>query len=73
MILSENYKKRLGELSGIKKENKDIEWEYQIRIIDEPIFYKRIKGEEKWTFTTIKDFALNAHKHKIIEWNNDIK
>jgi predicted secreted Zn-dependent protease len=45
------------------------EWEYQIRYIDGPVFYKRKKGETTWSFTTDKEFAENAHKCKIIKWD----
>lgn len=52
------------------EEVKKTEYEYQIRYIDGPLFYKRKKGEDTWSFTTDKEFTENAHNSKIIKWEN---
>lgn len=59
-------------LIEILNESKSVEYEYQIRYIDGPLFYKRKKGEDTWSFTTDKEFAENAHKSKIIKWDDKI-
>ena len=51
-------------------ESKKTEYEYQIRYIDGPIFYKREKGEDTWSFVGAEEFAENAHNSKIIKWDN---
>jgi hypothetical protein len=56
-------------LINILNESKEPEFEYQIRYIDTPVFYKRKKGDKTWGFTTDKEFAENAHKSKIIKWD----
>ena len=45
-------------------------FEYQIRNIGGPVFYKRKPGK-KWQFTTAEDFAENAHDSKIIKWKSE--
>jgi hypothetical protein len=50
-------------------EKKETQFEYQIRYIDGPVFYKRKEGDDKWSFTTDKEFAENAHKSKIVKWD----
>jgi len=45
-------------------------FEYQIRDINDPVFYKRKIGE-KWMFTTAEDFAENAHNSKIVKWTSE--
>jgi hypothetical protein len=45
------------------------EWEYQMRYIDGPVFYKRKKGDELWVFTNAEEFAENAHNSKIVKWD----
>lgn len=45
------------------------EWEYQIRYIDGPIFYKRKNKKDKWVFVNAEEFVKNAHKVKIIKWD----
>ncbi len=56
-------------LLDILNESKETECEYQIRYIDGPIFYKREKGEDTWSFTDAEEFAENAHNSKIIKWD----
>lgn len=53
----------------IREESK--EWEYQIRYIDGPIFYKRESGQDVWQFTTAEDFALNAPDGKLVKWEGN--
>jgi hypothetical protein len=43
-------------------------WEYQVRYIDGPVFYKRREGENTWCFVGAEEFVKNAHKSKIIKW-----
>ena len=57
-------------LMDILLENESTDFEYQIRYIDGPIFYKKKKDEDTWMFTTAEDFAENAHKSKIIKWED---
>jgi hypothetical protein len=42
-------------------------WEYQVRDIGGPVYYKRQKGE-KWSFTDEVDFYKNSNKNNIIKW-----
>lgn len=71
-MLSESYRNRIKTLSGIplnesKKDN--VSWEYQLRDIGGPTFYKRKKGEDNWVFTSAEDFALGlAEGGKLINW-----
>lgn len=76
-MLSESYKNRLKTLSGILNEDEEklkenkIEWEYQIRNIDGPVFYKRKKGDENWIFTTAEVFAQGISEGgKLIKQEN---
>lgn len=57
-------------LLNILNESKETEYEYQIRYIDGPIFYRREKGEDTWSFVGDEEFAENAHNSKIIKWDN---
>jgi hypothetical protein len=50
------------------EESKKDKWEYQIRYIDEPVFYKRKEGNSVWSFVGAEEFAENAYKSKIIKW-----
>lgn len=43
-------------------------YEYQVRLIDIPIFYKRKKGEDLWEFTTEKDFITNVRTSNLVDW-----
>ena len=56
-------------LLDILNESKETKCEYQIRYIDGPIFYKREKNEDTWSFTDAEEFAENAHNSKIIKWD----
>ena len=42
-------------------------YEYQVRDIDGPVYYKRIKGD-KWSFTDEVDFYKNCDKSNIVKW-----
>ncbi len=64
------YKKMKLSLLEILNETKKSDFEYQIRYIDGPIFYKRKKGDDVWSFTNAEEFAENAHKSKIIKWED---
>jgi hypothetical protein len=70
MFLSESYKSRMQSLAGIIVEaKKNIEYEFQIRDIGGPVFYKRKKGKSVWEFISSEDFAENCKDGKIIKWN----
>ena len=70
MFLSESYKSRIQSLAGIIVESKkNTEYEFQVRDIGGPIFYKRKKGESVWEFISSEDFEKNCKKGKIINWN----
>ena len=57
-------------LLDILNESKKTEYEYQIRYIGGPVFYKREKGEDTWYFVDAEEFAENAHNSKIIKWDD---
>lgn len=42
-------------------------WEYQVRDIGGPVYYKRQKGE-KWSFTDEVDFYKNSNKNNTVKW-----
>ena len=51
-------------------ENSD-KYEYQIRYIDGPNFYKRKCGEDTWSFINAEDFANEAPGNELIKWDKD--
>jgi len=71
-MLSESYKNKLKTLSGIpicESKKVDVSWEYQLRDVGGPVFYKRKSGED-WVFTSAEDFALGlAGGGKLVNWN----
>ena len=70
MILSEEYRRKMQKLAGIPiNESKEVEWEFQLRDIGGPVFYKRKKGEDDWQFISAEEFAENCHKGKLIKWS----
>lgn len=44
------------------------EYQYQIRWIGGPVYYKRKKGDVTWEFTTESDFAQNVKSSNLIDW-----
>ena len=72
-MLSESYRNRIKTLSGIpicESKNANVSWEYQLRDIDGPIFYKRKKGDRDWVFTSAEEFAEGiADGGKLINWS----
>lgn len=48
--------------------NKISKFEYQIRDIDGPVYYKRKKGSEVWSFTDCEDYSKNANDENIVKW-----
>jgi hypothetical protein len=77
-MLSETYRNRLKILSGILKEerenskNNKIDWEYQLRDVGGPIFYKRKKGDKNWMFTSAEEFAQGISEGgKLIRWKDE--
>jgi hypothetical protein len=67
--LSESYKKRLQDLSGILEESKSkTKYEYQVRDIGGDTFYKRTKGGKIWSFTNELDYCKNSNSKNIIKW-----
>lgn len=72
--LSESYKKRIIHLSGILAESKGgTQYEYQVRNIGGDVFYKRIKGDEVWSFTDEVDFYKNSNSKNTVEWEEPKK
>ena len=70
MFLSESYKSRIQSLAGIIVEaKKNVEYEFKIRDIGGPVFYKRKKGESIWNFISAEDFAENSQDGKLVKWN----
>lgn len=62
---------RMKILAGIPiKESKNIEWEFQLRDIGGPVFYKRKKGGD-WQFISAQEFAENCKSGKLIKWNEE--
>lgn len=55
-------------IKKILKEERET-YEYQVRYIDVPVFYKRKKGTDIWGFVTGEEFADNAHKIDIVKWD----
>lgn len=50
------------------EDNIDHEYQYQIRWIDGPEYYKRKKGDVTWEFTNASDFAQNVKSSNLIDW-----
>lgn len=46
------------------------EYQYQVRWIDGPAYYKRKKGEVVWIFTNELDFSKNVKSGNLIDWND---
>lgn len=73
-MLSESYRHRIKTLAGIPiNESKEVKWEYQVRDIDGPIFYKRKKGEKIWSFISAEEFAENCEKRDVVKWEEKKK
>lgn len=52
----------------LKEEVKKTEWEYQVRDIGgSDVFYKRKKGDKKWSFTDETDYYKNSSKNNRID------
>jgi len=70
MFLSESYKYRMQALAGIVIESKkNTEYEFQVRDIGGPVFYKRKKGESIWEFISAEDFSENCQNGKLVKWD----
>lgn len=52
------------------KESKEVKWEYQVREIGGPVYYKRKKGDKLWSFISAEEFAKDSHKGKLVKWKN---
>jgi len=75
-MLSESYKNKIKTLAGIplnESKEKGVEWEYQLRDIGGPVFYKRKKGEDAWMFISAEEFAKGCSKGKLIPWEEKDK
>lgn len=46
-------------------------YEYQIRWIDSPVYYKRAIGNDTWSFCTDKEFAENVTPNNLIVWKKE--
>jgi len=69
MSLSELNRMRI--LAGIPlNESKEVKWEFQLRDIGGPVFYKRKKGGD-WQFISAQEFAENCQSGKLIKWNEE--
>lgn len=69
MILSEEYKNKIKVLAGIPlSESKSVEWEFQLRDIGGPVFYKRKKEDKDWQFISAEEFAENCHSGRLVKW-----
>jgi hypothetical protein len=69
-MLSESYKNKIKILAGLTLfEGEKIEYEYQLRDIGGPVFYKRKKGNENWLFISAEEFADGcSNGGKVIKW-----
>lgn len=69
MSLSELNRMKI--LAGIQiNESKEVNWEFQLRDIGGPVFYKRKKGGD-WQFISAQEFAENCKNGKLIKWNEE--
>lgn len=50
------------------RENLSPKFEYQIRDIGGPVYYKRKTGDKIWSFTDSEDFSKNASDENTIEF-----
>tara|TARA_R110000822_G_scaffold240801_2_gene370207 strand:- start:55 stop:279 length:225 start_codon:yes stop_codon:yes gene_type:complete len=68
VIIKKNNKALKDKIKILLRENlKNIgNFEYQIRDIDGPVYYKRKKGEKLWSFTNCEDFLKNANDRNMI-------
>lgn len=48
--------------------NKISKFEYQIRDIGGPVYYKRKNGDNVWSFTDCEDYSKNANDKNIVKW-----
>ena len=69
MNLSQSYRRRIKVLSGVLSESIDSsKYYYQVRDIGGDVFYKKIKDDDCWHFTTELDFYKNSNKENLIDW-----
>lgn len=69
MNLSESYIERIKVLSGVLNESIDSnKYHYQVRDIGGDVFYKKLKDDDCWHFTTELDFYKNSNKENLIDW-----
>lgn len=52
----------------LREEVVKTEWEYQVRDIDGPVYYKRQKNTHLWDFTDELDYYKNSNKNNRIKW-----
>lgn len=63
-MISESYKNKIKKLSGIlinETKNSNDNFEYMLRDIGGPVFYKRKVGENEWIFISAEDFAIGLN------------
>ena len=58
-------------LDPVDELSKSNHYEYQIRWIGGPVYYKRERGNETWTFCTDQEFAENVSRDNLIEWKTN--
>jgi hypothetical protein len=71
MKLSEQYINKIKILAGIplNESKKEVKWEYQLRDVGGPVFYKRKEGGD-WQFISAEEFAEGCSGGgKLIKWN----
>lgn len=61
----------LGNSQNARSEMGQNSYEYQIRWVDSPLYYKREKGTDLWSFCTDKDFAEGVRPDNLIAWNSE--
>lgn len=72
MKLSEQYINKMKVLAGIplSESKKESKWEFQLRDVGGPVFYKRKEGESDWQFISAEEFAEGcSNGGKLIKWN----
>lgn len=58
----------LDATDGLSRSN---HYEYQIRWIDMPVYYKRARGNEEWNFCTDKEFAEKVTPENLVVWKKE--
>ncbi len=63
----------MQKLAGIPiNESKEVEWEFQLRDVGGPVFYKRKSGDDNWMFVSANEFSQGlADGGKLVKWDEN--